>query len=907
MKRKKLLQHKVTSSAVLLASIAAVLAITLSYFVCLHMVRARAEEMDEMFLQTAVDRTNQYLGEVSEIVNLAVSDEDFDQLVKNEDHQDQYEYMISLSNYTKYLRNMTLHYDSVDNFIYLSEHTFLAAYEENVGLYEEQIRKICESLEKSGAEKSAGSFYLLNVPGNQTGRIAVLKPLVELDNTVNGYITVVLSDRFTAQLQYAEAQVYLEDQRGTHAYLMQPAMELLDNGGIQKEDLAFPGWKLVYISQTEGITEQLTDSLWIFTAAGVAYILVAFLIAFLFGKKIVYPLKEMQFSLKTLIHRKNNGRLEQKENDRQRIVFRKRRLHFRTALMVFYTLLAVVPVLTASIGFYSVTKNIYDQKIGYLFEYRTQFLFDQIDLSVKRYWRTASELAFHEDVQQIMNHPETDISEKERNVGRVMLQKQTQNQEIMNIALFDSNLALRYSTFQNKHFMDPAYRGMLEQIQKDPYSPIWGNERSTSFHKNSITVCMTIFSMPPNENAGEKIGYILLDIDTSSLRRVIDNFEKRGNARFVLLDRQKNPVLSDNDGERMLLAEESGAKGETVEFRHDISASRWEALVEISEQEYLEEQKTLLLSSIVILTVLLILCFFFSVFSAVAVSSNIDIFIRFMRNVRNLRNGCRFAASSGDEIEQLGNSFNEMLDRLDELNRQQLAAEIEIRNAQLTAKQFELNLLQSQINPHFLYNTLKTVQYMVHVQDPRAEQMIKLLIHLFRTGISKGEKLVTVSEEIKHVKTYLEIQQIRFSGKFQVDIHLGEGTEKLYLLKLTLQPIVENAIYHGLELLDRPGMLRVEVEIKDGLVVKVEDNGNGMTQERLSLIREQLKRGGKAESIGLFNVHERIRLFFGHDYGLMVDSTFHKGTRVTLRFPYLTSPVIEHSLPREGLPPDVER
>ena len=89
MKRKKLLQHKVTSSAVLLASIAAVLAITLSYFVCLHMVRARAEEMDEMFLQTAVDRTNQYLGEVSEIVNLAVSDEDFDQLVKNEDHQDQ--------------------------------------------------------------------------------------------------------------------------------------------------------------------------------------------------------------------------------------------------------------------------------------------------------------------------------------------------------------------------------------------------------------------------------------------------------------------------------------------------------------------------------------------------------------------------------------------------------------------------------------------------------------------------------------------------------------------------------------------------------------------------------------------------------------------------------------------------
>lgn len=891
--RRKLLRRKVTLSAFLLALISVITAVGLSGAICARLIRSRAEKLDEMLLQTAADRTNQYLGEIAEVINLAVSSGDFDTLLALQGNQERYEYVAAMTGYVKYLRTMTLNYDSVDNFIYLSDSAFLSVHEDTGDVYEAQLRACCEA--PGGPEGRFDEFFLLNLHGNRSERIAILRPISDGDGRAAGYVAAVLSEWFAGQLQFAGEQLYLRDQMGNHSYLKGTGPEIPAGGRILEREMVFPGWKLRYVSQGDEIVDTFRQSLWGFAWTGGLYLLLAAGAALLFGREITRPLREMQQSLKRLARGPvppgagaGGGR---------RVQFRKRRIHFKHRLMIFYTVLVAAPTIGASAGFYLVTQTVFDQKIGYFFEHRTNFLFDQLDLTVRKYQRTIMELAYQPDVQRMMNDPDGGAVELEGSVDRIMLQKQTQNQGIMNIALFDGRGRLRYSSFYNKHFIDSRYSAVLAKLQREAYAPYWGGVYPSCFNKDGITMGLTIFSMPPNENTGRKIGAVLLDFDTAELDGMIREFEEQGNARLYLFDRAEKPVLSGQEERREAILARGEQRGDTgggkpyVLFAHTVAGSNWQALAEIPRQEYLLERMSLLVSCLCILAGLLTLCFLFAYFSTVAVSRNVDALLRFVRQLANPRGGERFQEKAGDEIEELGNSFNDMLDALDELARQQLAAEIEIKNAQLTAKQFELNLLQSQINPHFLYNTLKTVQYMAHTQDPRAERMIKLLIHLFRTGISRGERLVTVEEEMKHVTTYLEIQQIRFSDKFRVDIRLDSGAAKLYLLKLTLQPIVENAIYHGLELLDREGLLQIEVQAGEELVVRIDDNGNGMTEEKLASIREQLENGGRTESIGLFNVHERIRLFFGPQYGVSVESRLHEGTRVILRFPRLEAPV----------------
>ena len=183
---------------------------------------------------------------------------------------------------------------------------------------------------------------------------------------------------------------------------------------------------------------------------------------------------------------------------------------------------------------------------------------------------------------------------------------------------------------------------------------------------------------------------------------------------------------------------------------------------------------------------------------------------------------------------------------------------------------------------------------MVYSKDKHAEQMIKLLIKLFKTGVSKGEKLVSVREEIEHIRTYIDIQQMRFSNKFKVNYVIDDSVMDLKILKLTLQPIVENAIYHGLEMAEEEGIIEITGEMnEDRLVFVIRDNGLGITEEKLKEIKEQLKGLKAGRSIGLLNVHERIRLYFGINYGLDIESKIGYGTTVRVLLPNLTEETVQ--------------
>ena len=203
----------------------------------------------------------------------------------------------------------------------------------------------------------------------------------------------------------------------------------------------------------------------------------------------------------------------------------------------------------------------------------------------------------------------------------------------------------------------------------------------------------------------------------------------------------------------------------------------------------------------------------------------------------------------------------------------------------------ELEVLQSQINPHFLYNTLDSVIWMTESgQRQEAIQMVTSLARLFRISLSKGKSIIPLADELEHARHYMNIQQIRFKNKFVTEIEARPGTEGLYTLKLIIQPLLENAIYHGMSSAEDDGLIRVTAYREgEDLLIDVEDNGLGMRPELAASLLEEDRPEvrTKGSGIGVRNVHQRVSLTFGPGYGLTIFSEPDEGTLVRIRLPAL--------------------
>lgn len=234
------------------------------------------------------------------------------------------------------------------------------------------------------------------------------------------------------------------------------------------------------------------------------------------------------------------------------------------------------------------------------------------------------------------------------------------------------------------------------------------------------------------------------------------------------------------------------------------------------------------------------------------------------------------------EIIHLGRSIGDMAKRIKTL-MEDIVAEHESK------RKSEFNTLQSQINPHFLYNTLDIIVWMIeNEQKQEAVKIVTALARFFRISLSKGKSIITVRDELEHIRNYLTIQQMRFKNKFIYNIEAKEEVMDLVSLKLMLQPLVENAIYHGMEFMDGDGEIRVNVyREEDDLWFRISDNGLGMTQEQVEnlLGEENHVSSQRGSGIGVKNVNERIRLYFGADYGLTIQSKPDEGTTVIIRLP----------------------
>ncbi len=245
----------------------------------------------------------------------------------------------------------------------------------------------------------------------------------------------------------------------------------------------------------------------------------------------------------------------------------------------------------------------------------------------------------------------------------------------------------------------------------------------------------------------------------------------------------------------------------------------------------------------------------------------------------------RAHSSNSDEIADLCHSFNVMIGKIKELLDRNIKEQEELKKSELKA-------LQAQINPHFLYNTLDAIVWMTEANNK--EQVVKItktLSSFFRIVLSRGEEWISIEEEVEHIQSYLTIQKMRYRDILDYELVFDKNILGFRVLKLTLQPLVENAIYHGIKNKRKPGLIQVKGGILDGntLLLEVLDNGGGMTAEKLRDVRKTLDRDmleiDGDNGYGLKNVNQRIKLYYGKEWGVSVDSDQGVGTRVSVVIP----------------------
>lgn len=242
----------------------------------------------------------------------------------------------------------------------------------------------------------------------------------------------------------------------------------------------------------------------------------------------------------------------------------------------------------------------------------------------------------------------------------------------------------------------------------------------------------------------------------------------------------------------------------------------------------------------------------------------------------------RSDVQTGDEVGVLSDSLNTMIDKINDLLEQVTTEQVRLRKA-------EFELLQSQINPHFLYNTLDAIIWLAESgEQKKVVSMVRSLSEFFRTSLNRGKDIISLKEELQHVRSYLEIQQVRYQDILNYSIDVPEELEQHLIPKITIQPLVENALYHGIKNKRGTGNIQIRGRQQgEMLIIEIEDDGIGISKERLWQVNEGIQKKiltGK-DIYGLYNVNERIRLNFGESYGIDIHSTYGEGTVVRILLP----------------------
>ena len=479
--------------------------------------------------------------------------------------------------------------------------------------------------------------------------------------------------------------------------------------------------------------------------------------------------------------------------------------------------------------------------------------------------------------------------------------------DLVSIAVFDSRGGLVASTplsslkASARANRQPWFSSALDQIENIHFSTPHVQNLFESADNQYKWVVSISRQVELTRSGTTESGVLLVDMNFSGIEQICRNAQLTGDAYLYIVDRNGEIIyhprqqliyanlLQENNLEASQLAD--GVHWEEFEgVRRQISVKTvgytgWK-LIGVAPVKGLHASTGQLI-------LFVISVFLFSIFLLIFINAWLSAYItepileldRAVNDIQKLGQLPPVSDSGCYEVRRLEHSIRSMVSTLRHLMDDIIAQEQDKRRS-------ELEVLQSQINPHFLYNTLDSVIWLTESgRYDDAIQMVTSLGRLFRISLSRGNSIIPLSDELEHASHYMTIQKIRYKNKFSFAISSDPDTEGLYSLKLIVQPILENAIYHGMAAADDDGEISIHVwRNGDDLFIDVQDNGLGMPQEVVDGLLDERKPlpRSKGSGIGVRNVHRRLQLTFGADYGLELHSEPDEGTLVRIHLPVLT-------------------
>lgn len=412
-------------------------------------------------------------------------------------------------------------------------------------------------------------------------------------------------------------------------------------------------------------------------------------------------------------------------------------------------------------------------------------------------------------------------------------------------------------------------------------------------NKNILRFVMKLYN---ESNLQDKIGYVVCDVDTKNLEKIMDKYRIDRTAFMWLQPTGDRPIdtLGDLDAEQTKeynALEKSIACGKKAEnetnskqefFRIDQQHYNLTAYSMMPQKVLRQNQRNLTINLLAIALLMICVSMIITGFISSGLTRPLELLMNTIQKIGNGNVQLREKIVKEDEIGELAQQFNEMLDQMEELKQKEYQTKQLLNRAEYKA-------LQAQVNPHFLYNTLDTMASIAEIRNcPEVSHMSQSLALIFRYSLNMKDPFSTVENEIVHLKNYIYVMDMRMHDNIQYTFDVDEMTLKSKLPRLSLQPIVENAINHGLR--NKRGKKKIGIQIKReqmDLVICIEDNGIGLDTSAIneSLRKNELDFVEKGNSIGLHNINARLKMLYGNQYGMHLESMLGEGTKVFMILP----------------------
>jgi len=471
-------------------------------------------------------------------------------------------------------------------------------------------------------------------------------------------------------------------------------------------------------------------------------------------------------------------------------------------------------------------------------------------------------------------------------VKKILLDQSETEKYISSITLVDLNGNVYTSGNSMANFNEATQKEILRRTEKNVGGITWVEPLNGDSDFIAARKIKSLSNM-------STIGTLMIRINTIGLIDWISKIAPQKNTNIVITSDTNKIIYKDT---RLKLDEDSTLilEGKTNKI-YDIDGTKY--LINYGKSDYTKWNYIYLLpyenifKNLNLIRTVLIVCFlitfiivdFIGIGFANKITNQIIVLSKKMKKIQNgdftMKNIDRIPDEDCDEVGQLNNNFLTMANKIDTLIKENYIKQILIKETQLKA-------LQGQINPHFLYNTLNSINWEAKINKQyKISTMVNSLGNLLRNSINNKNDIIKLSEEINLVQDYITIQKIRYEDRLEFKVNVDENVKDCCILKLILQPIVENSIKYGVEYLT--GVCEIEINaFKDGdtVLLEIADNGIGVDEKFM----EKFKRGeveSKGTGIGLKNIEERIKLFFGEEYGLEITRRADRGTIVKIRIP----------------------